>query len=207
MVGVPGLMGRFGFDDDFDRDECEARIVALETQLDPRAPAGALAETFPRGSVAATSTLVLASGTLRLHAIPLTSGQTITNIVFVSGVTGAANCTHCWFSLYSPSRVLLGVTNDDTATTPWTGNTVKSMALTTPYNVTTSGLYYIGIVMVGTVFPQLKTLVEATTGTMNGITPILVGNTSNTGLTSPATAPNPATAPVASNSLAYGYVT
>lgn len=171
------------------------------------APAAALAETIPRsgGGFNANLTTGLATGTLRLCAIKLYQGQEITSISFLSGSQAAAGSSHLWFALYDASRSKLAVTADDTAASPWGSNTVKTMALSpSSYVVSATGLYYLGICIVATTIPTFHGASADTI--LNGIPPILVGNTTDVGLTDPASAPLTAGLITASNNRAYGYV-
>lgn len=166
-------------------------------------PTGAIAQTLPRwsnvGNLAA-----LVSGTLVLSAIRLQAGQTVNSISWTSRTTTLAGGTNQWFALFNSSRQCLAVTNDDTSTA-WASSSVKTLNLTTPYNVTTSGTYYIGIMVNASTVPTLAGLANAT-ATLTSITPALIG-TSNTAQTSPFTVGNTANAlnPVGTG-VPYAYV-
>lgn len=152
--------------------------------------AGTLAETMPRELCTETNTTVAASGTLNMQAIYLKAGQLVTNIVLSAATTGAATPTNYFFALYDGSRNLLANTANQT-TTAWAANTIKPLALTTPYRVPTSGLYYIGYYMTAATVPTLKGFTAKTGGQLASTAPILHGS-SSTGLTTAL--PNPAAA-------------
>lgn len=155
------------------------------------APTGAISQTHERNSFAVGNLALLVSGTLRLAAIPLKKGQTVTSISFVSRTTAGSAMTNQWFGLFDSSRVCLAVTNDDTSTA-WGANTVKTLNLTTPYAITTSGLYYIGLMVKGTTPPTLAGIANAAT-VIPALTPVLGGD-STTGLTTPISTGGTATA-------------
>lgn len=169
-------------------------------RVSPFAPTGAIAESCARNSRVGEGLSVLSSGRLQLVAIPLVAGQVVNSLSFLSSGTAAGTSTHVWFALYSPARALLAVTNDDTAASPWAINTVKTMNLTTPYTVTATGLYYMGVVVVAGTVPTLQGM--SGTSTATGIAPIITGQ-SSTGLTDPASAPATAAAITAIGGLPY----
>lgn len=169
----------------------------------PLSPSGAVSERYFRHYLSLTTQNVLASGRLSLYAIELLAGQVVNSITFLTANTPAmSGATNQWFSLWDASRNKLGVTNDDGATA-WPVFTPKTLALTAAYTVPTSGLYYLGIVVVATAVP---TLIGASAASqLGGIAPILCG-TSNTGLTNPASAPATANAITADTSNPWAYV-
>lgn len=192
--------------------ECvsNATGAAIWQQLTPAAgrdpffmPTGALAESVPRWLPATVAT-AMTSGTLRLQAIAIAKGVSITNISFMSGTTALAGGSNQWFALFDNTRTKLGVTSDDTSTA-WAASTVKTLAITGgPFVATYTGLYFLGIVVVATTMPTLFTYTGNLAGI--GLTPVLAG-TSSTGLTNPASCPaGPLSAPSAGNVMAYAYI-
>lgn len=154
-------------------------------------PTGTLAETIPREICPEVNTAApTASGTLFMQAIYLTAGQLISNITISSATTAAGTPTNYFFALYSAARALLAVSANQT-TTAWAANTVKTLAMTTPYRVPTSGLYYIGLMMVATTVITTKGGTAKTGGQLASTVPILHG-ASSTGLTTAM--PDPAAA-------------
>jgi hypothetical protein len=163
-------------------------------------PAGALAETFPRANTGVANAAAISTQTLFLVAIPLRIGMTVTSISFVSGTQAASGPTNWWFALYDSARALLGQTADQT-TTAWAATTFKTVALSSPYPVTASGLFYLGIMMKATT--PVSLLVSATNVTIPTPAPILNGTSTGTLTT---TAPNPAAAITATANRPYAYV-
>ena len=148
---------------------------------------GAVGETMPR-YMTNTNVAVLTSGTLHLTAITLYANTTVTSISYRSVTTAAVTPTNWWFALYDKNRNLLGSTANQTSTA-WAANTLKTLALSSAYNVTTTDQYYVGIMMTAATVVSLAGIVSS--ADWNGLTPILTGN-SSTGLST--TPPNPAAA-------------
>lgn len=165
------------------------------------APSGTISESFPRGAGANFQALsALTSGTLRLVAIPLLAGMPITSIG-VTSVAAAVSPTNQWFGLLDASRVAIRLTADD-LTAAWAGNTTKTLALTTPYTVASSGLHYIAIMVTAATPPTLAGS-SSGNGAVPNRAPILGGNTSDTGLTGPPALPFTAGAITGSGLLPY----
>lgn len=151
---------------------------------------GTIAETIPRELCPEVNTTAGASGTLFLQAIYLTAGQTVSNITFWSATTAAGTPTNGFFALYDANRNLLAQSANFT-TEAWGSNSKKTKAMTSPYRIPTSGLYYIGLLQVATTIATIKGGTAKTGGQLAAAGPTLHG-TSNTGLTT--TLPNPANA-------------
>jgi hypothetical protein len=163
------------------------------------APSGAVFESIgPRTSFSATAQ-TLTSGTLRLIAVNIAAGKTVTSISFRSGGTGATTPTAWWFALYDSARALLSQTADQT-TTAWAASTTKTLALGAAQTVTTTGLFYVAIMMTAATPCNVLGLNSSSAGLV-GLTPILNGNTTDTGLTT--TAPANAAAITADGVLPY----
>lgn len=151
---------------------------------------GTLAETIPRQCCNEANVSMAASGTLNLQLIYLYAGQTVANITISSATTAAGTPTHYWFALYDYSTRNLLASSADQTSTAWAANTVKTLAMSTPYVVPVTGLYYIGYVMVATTVPTIKGQ-TVTGGQLAMSVPILHGP-SSTGITTAL--PNPAAA-------------
>lgn len=152
---------------------------------------GTLAETMPRETCPEVNTVApTASGTLFMEAIYLKSGTLVSNITVSSATTAAGTPTAGRVGLYS-GTLNLRATSADQTTTAWAANTIKTLAMTTPYRVPTSGLYYIGFYMVATTVITMKGGNAKTGGQLAAAAPILHG-TSTAALTT--TLPDPAAA-------------
>jgi hypothetical protein len=154
-------------------------------------PAGCLAETLDRNICTETNSVVpTASGTLFMMAIYLVAGMKVSNISWFSATTAAGTPTHWMFGLYDISRNLLA-TSTDQLTAAWTANTIKTLAMVTPYTVPSSSLYYIGMFMAATTIITSKGNTAKTGGQLAATAPTMHG-ASSTGLTTAL--PNPAAA-------------
>lgn len=166
---------------------------------------GALHETVPRHCCSWTNQNgALVSGTLRLVACWLPAGATVTNVAFVSGTTAAVAPTNWWFGIFDSSRVCKKLTADQTSTA-WAASTEKIVALTSAHLTTYSGLHYLGIMVAAGTVPSMLVQASANT-TVPGLAPILSGNTSDTGLTTPPALPFTAGAITVGSGIPYGYV-
>lgn len=154
-------------------------------------PTGTIAETMPRELCAETnSTVPTASGTLYLQAINMVAGQLVSNITMCSATTAAGTPTNYFFAFYDVNRALRAQSANQT-TTAWAANTVKTLAMVTPYRVPTTGVYYIGIMMTATTIVTLKGNTAKTGGQLGVAAPSLHG-ASTSGLTT--SLPDPAAA-------------
>jgi len=137
---------------------------------------------------------ILTSGRLRVTPIYLYSGMTVTYLSFVSATTPAGTPTNWWFALYTGAGALMAQTADQT-TTAWAANELKTLALSAPQAIVTTGVYYAAIMVKATTVPNFQTAGGATGATAVHTNP--QGNTSDTGLTT--TAPDPF-GPITANS-------
>jgi len=171
------------------------------------APAGAVAEVFPRQH--ATTAATLTSGTLTVRAVSLPKGLVVSSATFVTNSAVKTGGSHGWYVLLDSARKVVAVTADQTdAATVWGGtNTPYPLAFTAPYIVTAyDGMYYLGVMVAATGMPNFAAN-PALTGGINGtLTPVLAG-TSSTGQTTPPAAGATMTGltSVAADNL-YGYV-
>jgi hypothetical protein len=106
-------------------------------------------EPFPRWTAA--SNLTISSGVGNYIGIPLYAGDVVTNLSFLSGATaltmGSNADGHLWFALYDTGLSLLSQSADQGGAATWTGNTVKTLALSSPVTVTGTGLYYAAVMV------------------------------------------------------------
>ena len=150
-------------------------------------PTAVVAETIPRIGAQSTNETPLSTGRMTLQLIYLDAGILVSNITFSSWTTALAAGTNQWFALYSLALGKLAVTADDTSTA-WGAFSTKTLAVASPYTVPTSGYYYVGIMVAAGTVPSLAGVTCATG--VNTLVPMLQGHdATNTGLTTPATAP------------------
>jgi hypothetical protein len=148
---------------------------------------GSLAETMDRNDCPEVNTVSGTTGQIRCQAIWLSAGTIVTNISFHSATTAAGTPTHYVFALYDISRTLLASTADQ-LTAAWAANTIKTLAVGTPYVVPTTGLYYLMVSVVATTVPTLKGSTAKTGAQLAGQAPIIQGLSSTTYATGTAPA-------------------
>ena len=181
----------------------DAQGAAYTPTLPPAATlggTGAIAENCPRWA-AGTSTTAGISGTLYMAAIYLYAGQLVSNITITSGATLFTTPTNCFFGLYNnnPTAPSLLATSANATTTAWAANQTRTLAMTTPYRVPTSGIYYVGTFVTATTMGNYNGPAALTNATDAGRAPILFAG-SSTGLTTAL--PNPAAALSSSTTVA-----
>lgn len=172
-------------------------------------PSAAVFETAPRFAVT-NAAFPMSVGILYLSAIALPAGFTVGHIAFLTGSAGVTGPNHWWFGLYDSSFVQLAVTADQTST-PWTSNTLKSLAIATiasgassTFTTTYRGLHYVGVMVAAGGGPNM---VATTTGTVGGLMAPIISGQSDTAQTTPPAFPHTATAIGANFTNApYGYV-
>lgn len=103
------------------------------------------------GNLSALTTQVMTSA-----AIYLEKGDVVTNLTFVSATTAAGTPTNWWYALYDTAATpaLLRQTADQTSTA-WAANTAKTLALSSSYKVTATGIYYAACMVKATTPPTL----------------------------------------------------
>jgi hypothetical protein len=158
------------------------------SQMDsPFKPATALQETMPRNAATTGNLAALSTGRATFVGMYLPAGRVVTSITFVSGSTALSGNTNWWFTLASSNGTRLGLTADQTVA-GWGGNTAKTLALTSPYTVTAEGIYYLGVMEAATTVNTLAGINISTILSTTAPLPAAIDST-NVGLTTPATAP------------------
>lgn len=165
-------------------------------------PDNVLAESTDRRYVGSTALAALTSGRLFLVAVVLERGDILSSLGVLIA-TAATTPTNLWYALYDGSLGLLRVTADNGGGAA-AGGAIKSLALASSYTATYRGLYYVGLVSVAAT--PIAPRGYGSSSNSTGIAPILAGM-STTGLTDPASAPNPAGAITADGRIPYVQVT
>lgn len=180
------------------------------THLDvaaPSSPSTFYRENMPRfglyDSAGDTGQVALATGVMTSVPIKLFAGDVITNISVRSGATAAGTPTNYWLALYSSASTpaLLAQTADQTSTA-WAANTTKTLALSAAQTISTTGIYWVGIMVTATTPPTLLGNVVApaiVTGARN------LSQSSGSSLT--ATAPATIASPTAKQFCPYVVLT
>jgi hypothetical protein len=146
--------------------------------------------------VALANTAALTTSVMCSVALPLPAGKVIANLTFITATTAAGTPTNYWFALYSPAGALLRQTADQESAA-WAANTVKTLALSSPYTVPTTGVYYASIMVNATTVPTLSGVtlfhVNAAGAVVSGMA--VISRNSGTALTTtaPATIATPTT--------------
>jgi len=97
----------------------------------------------------------LTSGVMHSSAIYLEAGDVITDITYRS-VAAAASPANAWFALYdtAPTPALIAQTADQ-GSAAWASNTTRTLPLSSPYTVVTTGIHYVSIMVAATTVPTL----------------------------------------------------
>ena len=166
-------------------------IQALEASNQANAPAAVaavLGYTIP--AYHATGTVVtLSTGVMYLTSVNLQANLKITNLWWHMAGAGST-ITHMWACLLDNTVTtpkMLANSADTAATIPTTAaNTAISYTLTTPFTTTYAGLYYMGIMIVGT----MPTVAAGPANPSSGraITLPILSGPGETGLTTVASA-------------------
>ncbi len=124
-----------------------AAMIDVFNKTDPdtilRNARGVAAETFDTNRNGVSTILI--SGTTYLSGLPLLGGTVITNLSVQITVAGAA-VSLSKVGLYNTSGTLLASSADQGSS--WNTAGYKTIALTAPYTVPATGVYYGGIVFV-----------------------------------------------------------
>jgi hypothetical protein len=176
-----------------------------ERQRLARLPAAAIDETLDR-RLAATITITLqVSGRLNvLGSVFIPAGQPVSSITCVSGSTAMVGPTHQWFGLVRVSDLsILGTTVDDTSTA-WATNATKTLAMSSTYTPAADTLAYVVLLITAGTMPTVTGYPGSTI--LTGITPKLVGSSSKTGLTDPASFTDAGTITALGTNQGYAYI-
>ncbi|MGW4467477.1 hypothetical protein [Micromonospora sp. NPDC004704] len=182
-------------------------LLAHANASDPLSPDTFHRRNIPRvglyDSASDTGQVALATGVMTSVPIYLRQGDVITSISLRSGATAAGTPTNYWVALYSDAATpaLLAQSADQTSTA-WAANTTKTLALSAPYTVPRTGIYWVGIMVTATTPPTLLGTVAApaiVTGERN------LSQSSGTTLTT--TAPGTIATPTAKQFVPYVVLT
>lgn len=169
----------------------------------PSSPSTFYRATQPRvglyDSASDTGSVALTTQVMTSVPLLLAAGDVVTNLTFVSGATAAGTPTNWWFALYDTSATpaLLYQTADQTSTA-WAAFTAKTVALSTAYTATKTGIYWAAIMVKATTVPTLLGSIA--------VPPVVTGErklaqTSGSSLT--ATAPSTIATPTVANFAPY----
>ena len=116
------------------------------------APSGALAETFPRFNAQISQSI--SSGTVVAVAIGLPKNTIVSNITFCTGSAAESGGSHGWYALLDSTLHVLAVSADQTGATAWGNASLVTLAMGSPYTVTTAGLFYVAVSVTASGMPN-----------------------------------------------------
>lgn len=153
------------------------------------------AETFPRHH-AASNTAIAATGVVHSTAIPLQFGDVAGAVTFIVATQAAVTPTAGYAALRTPAGVVVAQTADF-GSTARAANTVYKIAFTTPYLVTTPGLYILDLSFTAGTVPTVagKSVINAVVNgaVVTGAPVLAQTHGSAVGATPPATIATPTT--------------
>lgn len=175
-------------------------------QVTATGPSLTAVETMPRIVMSAQNVAIGAvTGTVYMTAINLQSGMVINNLGFISGTTSANTPTHWWLGIADSGGVQRAHTADQLSTAVGT-STSFVVALTTPYTVPTTGVYYFLLSMTAT-----SNCTISGHGSIPGssqVGPVLAGVSSSGAQSTPGTDDTTTyNTPTGDNPVGYFYVT
>ncbi len=86
----------------------------------------------------------------------LVAGDVVTNLTFHSGQTAAGTPTNYWAALYDTAATpALIAQSADQLTAAWAAFTAKTLALSAPYTVAKTGVYWAALMVKATTVPSL----------------------------------------------------
>jgi hypothetical protein len=173
----------------------------------PIGPSGVVGESIPRSLAAGSVTIATVSGTIYMDAVYLPANTVVNNVNEVTGTTASSNdVTINWGALCDNTRKVLAVSANATAQLTPAGF-VDTLALTSAFTTTYSGLYYIAFTVGATTTqPTLYGVTAAGTG-LAVIVPILCGTSSTAGTSTPPTAGTVLGAITGTTNHRYAYLT
>lgn len=117
----------------------------------------------------ATGAAANVSGTIYLHKVYLMAGQTATGVGLGVNTAGATlTAGQNLIGLYDSTGARQALTADQSGV--WNATGYKSANFTTPFSVTTSGFFYVGILAVGTTPPTFSQVGSASQAFYNANT-------------------------------------
>jgi hypothetical protein len=153
------------------------------------------AESFPRHQ-AASNTAIAATGVVHSSTVPLQFGDVAGAVTFITATQAAVTPTAGYAALRAPDGTIVAQTANF-ADTARAANTVYKIAFTSPYLVTTPGLYIIDLSFTAGTVPTVagKSVVNAVVnGAVVTGAPVLARtHGSSVGATPPATIATPTT--------------
>jgi hypothetical protein len=111
-------------------------------------------ENFDAGDQTSDVAAALTTQVMLSTAIVLEAGDRVANLSFLSGGTAAASPLNWWFALYDSAGALIGQTADQTSAA-WAADTVRTLALATPYIAPSTAAFFAAIMVRASTVPSL----------------------------------------------------
>lgn len=142
---------------------------------------------MPRLLATADVAAALTTQVMTSVALPLQSGDVVTNLSFKAGATAAGTPTNWWVALYDPNGNLLSQSADQ-LTAAIAADATKTLALAAAQVVSASGVYYAGIMVKATTVPSLLCVTLGRAAVSTGILTAdkILAQTSGSSLTTTA---------------------
>lgn len=159
-----------------------------------RSAQGVISETVPHWHCqAGIAPGLFLSGTLYLHQIYLLKGDVLANALVQTAGTGGASVTFAKIGLYDTAGNLLAATADQGAGA-WISNGMHSQAFLSPYTVPTSGIYFIGqLVLHSGTYPPLSVALSPNAAKIGMADPVAGKPVYEASIASLSDLPSPAT--------------
>lgn len=182
--------------------------LAFEDWILNGSPTAIRRESLHRTQVLSDHAAALVTQVMTHVAVPVNVGDVISSVSFASGVTAAGTPTNWWFGIYSSAATpaLLSQTADQ-LTAAWAADTVKTLALTTPYTVTVDGYVYVACMVKATTVPSLVGALFPRAAVSTGFLSGQVRVAGNSGAALTTTAPATIASPTAQTQIPYCVLT
>jgi hypothetical protein len=180
--------------------------VGLPSLMPALMSTGAIAENFPR-ILASSADCTLTSGTPLIMPGPCVPAVAINHINLFLSSTAVAGQTHAWAALLSLSGTILAISADAGSTAWHSGTFVPvTVALASTWTPSSTTQTLLAICIVASTMPTFRGLTDSGT-TAFSFSPILQGNSTTTGQTTPPAVSSSLGMPTAAaNNLPYCFV-
>lgn len=118
----------------------------------------------------ADTAAALATGVMTSVAVVLEQGDVVTNIAFRVGATAADTPLNAWVALYSSAATPAKLAQSaDSTTAAIAADAWYDKALSAPYSITATGVYYVAMMVKATAVPSLITTAAGNAKVIGGV--------------------------------------